>query len=71
MALIRRLWETPSFAATLGRAGGFIVLAIGASSLTDYPLRTPWLSGLLALATAWLAFDFDNRANVANAARSA
>jgi O-antigen ligase len=37
------------------RSGGIILLILGAASVTDYPLRTPLLAALFALACAWLA----------------
>lgn len=36
------------------RAGGVILLVLGAASISDYPLRTSLLAAFLALACAWL-----------------
>lgn len=73
--LIQRLRQRSSPMTILARAGGIIVLALGAASLTDYPLRTPLLSALFALAVGWLGRDYDqddgDKGNVANAHHSA
>lgn len=38
----------------LGRTGSVIALLIMLSSLVDYPLRTPWLAVLMAMACCWM-----------------
>lgn len=37
------------------RSGGLVLLVLAGASVSDYPLRTPILAALLALACAWLA----------------
>lgn len=73
--MIERFRQQPSPMTILARAGGVIVLALGAASLTDYPLRTPLLSALFALAVCWLGRDYGqddgDKGNVANAHHSA
>jgi O-antigen ligase len=72
---ITRFRQRSSPMTILARAGGLIVLALGTASLTDYPLRTPLLSALLALAVGWLSRSPDqedsSKGNVANAHLSA
>jgi len=73
--IIARFRQRSSPMAILARAGGLIVLALGTASLTDYPLRTPLLSAVLALAVSWLSRNPDQedsgKGNVANAHLSA
>jgi O-antigen ligase len=38
----------------LGRAGSLVILLIAASSVVDYPLRTPLLSFVFVIAAAWM-----------------
>ena len=38
----------------LGRTGSVVALLIMLSSLVDYPLRTPWLAVLMAVACCWM-----------------
>ena len=40
--------------ALLARLGGAIVLILGIGSIYDYPLRTPSLACLFAIAAVWL-----------------
>ncbi|NIJ63625.1 O-antigen ligase [Sphingomonas leidyi] len=37
-----------------GRLASVVMLILGVSSVTDYPLRTPFLAGVLAIAAIWL-----------------
>lgn len=50
------LWshKVRSPAALLGRTGSVAALVILLSSLVDYPLRTPWLAVLMAVACCWM-----------------
>lgn len=50
------------------RAGAMTILMLFAASLVDYPLRTPLLAALFALACAWLA---DSRAEAKRATSGA
>jgi O-antigen ligase len=43
------------------RGGGLVLLVLAAASVSDYPLRTPILAALLALACAWLAWEGGQR----------
>lgn len=45
-------------AATLPRAAMVLILLLALASTTDYPVRTPIMSGILALATLWLSKGF-------------
>lgn len=44
-----------STSAVLGRAGSSIVLMAGLGSIADYPLRTPSIAALFAIAVVWMA----------------
>ena len=48
----------------LAKAGSIIVILILAASVTDYPVRTPMIMALLALAAFWLANIRAERAGV-------
>ena len=39
----------------LGLAGGVIILILASASVVDYPLRTPSLAALFAIAALWLS----------------
>jgi O-antigen ligase len=39
----------------IGRTGSAVVLLLLLSSLVDYPLRTPWMAALMAIACGWMA----------------
>ncbi len=58
-----RLWSrrVDSTAALLGRAGSVIILLILLSSFVDYPVRTPVIEAMLALACYWLLPEARNR----------
>jgi Na+/H+ antiporter NhaD/arsenite permease-like protein len=45
----------------LARLGSVVVLLLLLASLVDYPLRTPLLGAVLALAVAWLASGSQQR----------
>jgi O-antigen ligase len=59
-----RLWSrrVDSTATLLGRAGSAIVLLILLSSFVDYPLRTPVMEAVMALACYWMMPDSRTRA---------
>jgi O-antigen ligase len=50
-----RPYHWRSTASLAARGGGAIVLLLMLGSLVDYPLRTPFLSAIFALACGWLA----------------
>jgi len=52
-----RLWRLPATVPNqlTGRAGSLIVLLLLLASLVDYPLRTPLLSCLMAIACVWIS----------------
>jgi O-antigen ligase len=39
----------------IGRTGSAVVLLLLLSSLVDYPLRTPWMAALMAIACCWMS----------------
>lgn len=45
----------PTQAALVARLGGLVMAMLFLSSLVDYPLRTPFLSAVFAIACCWLA----------------
>lgn len=45
-------------AGALPRAGAIMIILLAIASTTDYPVRTPIMSGVLALATLWLCRSF-------------
>jgi O-antigen ligase len=47
--------DRPTVSGQLARLGGAIILILGASSIVDYPLRTPSLSVVFAIALVWLS----------------
>ncbi len=54
-------------AGALPRAATVLILLLALASTTDYPVRTPIMSGILALAALWLSKDFHaNRAGNKN-----
>lgn len=55
--LVRSFRQPASGPVQCARAGGIVLLVLGAASISDYPLRTSLLAALLALASAWLAND--------------
>lgn len=59
------LWSRRILSSTdlLGRAGSVIVLLILVSSFVDYPLRTPAMEAVLALACCWMLPDPRRRAS--------
>lgn len=59
-----RLWQSrrrggPDQVA--GRAGASILLMAGVASILDYPVRTPLIAALCALATVWMAYAVNGR----------
>ena len=62
-----RLWSRRILSSTdlLGRAGSTIVLLVLVSSFVDYPLRTPSMEAVLALACCWMLPDPRRRASKA------
>lgn len=60
-----RLWSrrVDSTAALLGRTGSVIILLILLSSFVDYPLRTPVIGAVMALACYWMLPDSRTRAS--------
>jgi O-antigen ligase len=61
VARIVQSFRSPTGNSTLlARAGGLVLLILGAASLTDYPVRTPLLAAVVALGCAWLeSFRYD------------
>ena len=53
-----RAWRARGEAAVLPRAGFILILILALASTSDYPVRTPIMSGILALAAVWLSKDF-------------
>lgn len=53
--LVHSFRQAGSVTVRCGRAGGVILLLLGAASISDYPLRTPLLAAFMAIACAWLA----------------
>jgi hypothetical protein len=51
---------TNSRATLFGKLGSLIVLMLSIASLSDYPLRTPSLTGLLIIAAIWMAAGVKN-----------
>jgi hypothetical protein len=43
-----------------GRLGSIVILMLSIASLSDYPLRTPSLAGLLVIAAVWMASSVKN-----------
>lgn len=58
--LVRSFRLPTSSAVQCARAGGVILLVLGAASISDYPMRAPLLAAFLALACAWLASGSQN-----------
>lgn len=54
LRLVESFRAEPTGSALCARAGGLILLILGAASITDYPIRTPLLSAFLALGCALL-----------------
>jgi O-antigen ligase len=54
-----KAWRTPRPEAIIAKTASVMVGMIGISSLFDYPLRTPLIGTVFAVAAAWLAQDFE------------
>lgn len=56
-----RLRKTQGRAAVLARSGILIIFLLALASISDYPIRTPIMSAILALAAVWASFPQEVR----------
>ena len=55
-----RTWRSgPAENLVLGRTASVLITMIGIGSLFDYPLRTPLMGAVVAIAAAWMALDYE------------